>query len=198
MGGPLLVVLSGPSGVGKDAVLGVLRARGLPWRFVVTATTRPRRPGEVDGRDYIFLSRDEFLRRLGRGGFLEHAQVYGHLYGVPRDQVEEALSRGQDVLVKVDVQGARHIRRLTSGAVFIFLAPPSMEELERRLRLRHTESPETLRRRLEEAEREMKELPLFDYVVVNHSGRLEETARCVEAIVWAERCRYPPRRTVLR
>ena len=190
---PLLVVLSGPSGAGKDALLAHLKALGRPYHFTVTCTTRPPRSGERDGVDYIFLSEEEFGRRLAAGAFLERARVYGYLYGVPRDQVREALGRGKDVLIKADVQGAATIKRLIPQAVFIFLVPPSLEDLEHRLRQRKTEDPAVLQTRLRIAQKEMEALHLFEYLVVNRDGRLGEAAAAVEAIIAAEKCRIPPR-----
>jgi len=190
---PVLLVLSGPSGVGKDAVLSLLRRQRRRYHFVVTATTRPRRRGERDGASYHFLSPEEFQRRLAQGELLEHAQVYGHWYGVPRQQVREALQRRQNVILKVDVQGAATLRRIVPQAVFVFLAPPSLQELEHRLRERHTEDDEMLSHRLKTASQEMDCLSLFDYVVVNETGRLRETAQRIRAIIAAEECRVPPR-----
>lgn len=186
---PLLVVLSGPSGVGKDALLACLKARGTPFHFVVTATTRPKRPNEVDGVDYIFLEHDRFLALAAADNLLEHALVYGHYYGVPKEQVQQALARGQDVLVRTDIQGASHIKEVVPQAIAVFLAPPSWAELEERLRQRGTDSPPQLELRLATAQRELAALPQFDYVVVNQSDRLEEAAARVEAIVTAEKCR---------
>ena len=139
----LLVVLSGPSGVGKDAVLSRMREGAVPYHFTVTATTRAQRPGERDGVDYIFLTSDQFDRMVEQDGFLEWAHVYGNRYGVPKDQVRKALEQGKDVLLKADVQGAATLKRLAPEAVFIFLVAPSLEELERRLRDRKTESTTT-------------------------------------------------------
>ena len=192
-GSPLLVVISGPSGVGKDAVLARMKELGLPFHYTVTMTTRPMRPGERDGVDYIFVDEATFRRLKAEGGLLEWAQVYGYLYGVPREQVRQALDRGQDVVVKVDVQGAENIRRLAPQALFIFLAPPSMEELARRLSERMTESPQALKLRLEAARREMEAARRFDYVVVNQTDRLDDTVREIEAIVGREKARHPPR-----
>jgi len=190
---PLLIVLSGPSGAGKDAVVSRLRETGRPYHFTVTATTRPMRPRERPGVDYYFHGPEEFQAMRERGEFLESACVYGHWYGVPRSQVREALGRGRDVFIKVDVQGAATIKSLAPQAVFIFLAPASLEELERRLRQRKTESAGDMERRIKTAREEMMRLPMFDYVVVNDNGQLDEAVSCIEAIVHAERCRVPPR-----
>ena len=184
---PILVILSGPSGVGKDAVLTRMREQGKPYHFTVTATTRPRRATETDGVDYTFVSVEEFHRMIQQEALLEWAEVYGHLYGVPRAQVDAALEDGQDVMVKTDVQGAATIRRLNRDGVFIFLAPPSMEELCNRLIQRMTESPGALRLRLQTAEAEMEEASKFDYVVTNHDDRIDDTVREIDEIVAKER-----------
>ncbi len=186
---PLLVVLSGPSGVGKDAVLERMRRLGSPYHFAVTATTRPMREGEREGEPYHFVPRPEFERMIANGELLEWAEVYGNLYGVPRVQVERALSEGRDVLVKVDVQGAKTIRGLVPDALLVFLAPPSMDELTRRLTSRGTEAEEAMKRRLREAEAEMEAAELFDHVVVNSRGRLNDAVRQIEALTADERNR---------
>jgi guanylate kinase len=196
--GPLLVVISGPSGVGKDALLARLHERGIAAHFTVTATTRPKR--EVRPADYTylsFLSEDEFDRLLAQDGLLEHAQVYGYRYGVPKAQVEEALARGVDVIMRLDVQGAATIKRLAPAAVSIFLAPPSMAELEARLRARGLDDTGVIRKRLDAARREMKEQTHFDYVVVNEHDRLDAAADTVLAIMTAERCRVARRPVTL-
>ena len=180
---PLLIVLSGPSGVGKDTVLARMRELGSPYHFTVTATTRPRREGERDGVDYIFISERRFVAMRDAGELLEWANVYGYFYGVPRSQVTGALREGKDVVMKIDVQGAATIRKSVPEALFIFLAPPSMDELARRLGERMTESPETLRRRLETARSEMGEAAHFDHVVPNHSGRVDDTVAEIERLV---------------
>lgn len=188
--GPLLVVVSGPSGVGKDTVLSRMKERGLPFHFTATATTRPRR--EVKPADHQllrFLSEEAFDRLLAEDGLLEHAQVYDYRYGVPKAPVREALERGQDVVVRVDPQGAAAIKTLAPGAVLIFLAPPSSEGLEERLRGRARDDPKTIQRRLETASWEMAQLPRFDYVVVNERDRLDDAVDQVLAIMTAERCR---------
>ena len=194
---PLMMVVSGPSGVGKDAVLTRLRERQYPVHIVVTATTRAMRPTERDGADYIFLDEATFERKVADDGFLEWAMVYGNRYGVPKDQVSDALASGKDVIIKSDVQGAETMKRLNPEAVFVFVAPPSMEELERRLRDRKSEATGDLERRLETARQELERLPMFDYVVVNENGAIDEAAEALEAIMRAERWRYPRRRLAL-
>ena len=192
-----MMVVSGPSGVGKDAVLTRLRERQYPVHIVVTATTRAMRPTERDGADYVFLDEATFERKVADDGFLEWAMVYGNRYGVPKDQVSDALASGKDVIIKSDVQGAETMKRLNPEAVFVFVAPPSMEELERRLRDRRSEATGDLERRLETARQEMERLPMFDYVVVNENGAIDEAAEALEAIMRAERWRYPRRRLAL-
>ena len=190
---PLLVVLSGPSGVGKDAALDELRKLDRPWHFVVTATTRPQRPAERDGVDYIFLSDDEFAHMKDSGEFLECAQVYSRWYGVPRSQVTVGFDAGKDVILKVDVQGAETVRRLVPEAVFIFMVPDSLDELRDRLSLRMTESSPEMELRLNTAKEEMAMVEIFDYRVVNQDGALERAIADIDAIIAAEKCRVTPR-----
>jgi guanylate kinase len=194
---PLLVVLTGPSGVGKDATLVRMRELNMPFHYVVTVTTRERRPGEIDGVHYFFKTREEYTQMLERGELLEHAEVYGNYYGIPRSQVIEPLRSGKDVIMKPDVQGAATVRKLEPEAVFIFLAPPSMEELAARLYSRKTEDPQELARRLELARAEMQALGDFDYVVVNHQYRLDDTVKAIGTILKAEKRRVHPRRVRL-
>ena len=186
---PLLLVLSGPSGVGKDALLARLKSRGHPLHIVVTATTRPRRPRESEGVDYHFLTEAEFERLKEQGGLLEHAVVYGYHYGVPKAPVQEALAQGQDVIIRADVQGSATIKGLLPPAVLVFLAPASWQELQERLRRRRTEGEDELNRRLAIAREELEKLPLFDYLVVNREDHLDRAVAAVEAIMAAERCR---------
>ena len=189
----LLIVLSGPSGVGKDALLKRMKEQKYPFHYVVTVTSRPRREGERAGVDYHFISQREFQQMIDNGEFLEWANVYGNYYGVPRKEISQALTKGKDVIVKVDVQGAATIKRILPQAVFIFLRPPSMEELERRLRQRHSESAKDLALRLQKAEEEMESLPLFDHVLTSYQGRLDEVISQIQAIVTAEKRRVKPR-----
>lgn len=194
---PLLVLISGPSGVGKDAVLKRMQELGYPFHFVITATTRPRRPGEVDGVDYFFLSEAEFQAMLESGELLEHALVYGEHKGVPKAQVRQALASGQDVLMRVDVQGAATVRRLVPEVITIFLTAASEEELIGRLKRRRTEAVEKLEQRIALARAEMACIPEFDYVVVNREGQLDETVRQIVAIMSAEKCRLRRREVTL-
>lgn len=183
----LLVILSGPSGVGKDSVFDRMQALGRPYFFAITATTRARRPGEINGKDYMFLSPLEFDRMLNSGGFLEWAQVYGNRYGVPKTPIDNALKGGQTAIIKTDVQGASTIRKLISRAIFIFLAPSSMEELEKRLKRRMTDSQIDVSLRLKTARAEMGHQAMFDHIVINGDGELNHTVSEIEAIITLER-----------
>lgn len=185
----LFVVLSGSSGVGKDAVLNRMKELRFPGHYVVTVTTRPRRPGESHGVDYYFTSEAEFREMVQRGELLEWAEVYGNWYGVPKQEVRQALEAGKDAIVRVDVQGAATIKKLLPGAVLIFLASSSMKEYEERLRQRKTESDADLKLRIESIEEEINSLPLFDYVVVNRQGELDSAVSEITAIVTAEKGR---------
>jgi len=170
-----------------------MEERGCPFHFVVTATDRPPRPGEVHGEDYYFLTAGEFEKMIAQGELLEHAIVYGQHKGIPRQHVREALASGKDVIMRIDVQGASTIRRLVPEAVLIFLTASSEEELEQRLRARGTDSPAQLQRRFAAAREEMKRWPEFDYVVVNRDGELHRAVDDVLAIIRAEHCRARPR-----
>ncbi|MBN1176983.1 MAG: guanylate kinase [Dehalococcoidales bacterium] len=195
--GPLLVVLSGLSGVGKDTVLSRLRQSAHPLEFIVTVTTRPQRPNERDGVHYRFVSEAAFREMIDSGKLLEYAEVYGNYYGVPSEPVKKALADEKDVVVKVDVQGAATIRKAVPEAVFIFLAAASMQELESRLRQRSTESESDLALRLETAAAEMEQLPVFDYIVVNRRGEINRAVADIDAIITAEKCRVVPRKIQL-
>ncbi|HHS96577.1 MAG TPA: guanylate kinase [Chloroflexi bacterium] len=189
---PLLIVISGPAGAGKDSLVRRMKEMGCPFHFVVTATDRPPRPGEVHGIDYFFLPTEEFLRMEQEGELLEHAIVYGQHKGIPKQQVREAMAAGKDVVMRVDVQGAATIRRIAPEAVLIFLTA-SMEELEARLRRRGTDPPEQIALRLSKAREEMAQIEMFDYVVVNREGELDRAVHQVVAIIEAEHCRVRPR-----
>jgi len=186
---PLLVVISGPSGVGKDVTLKRMQEKGYPFHFVVTSTDRPRRLGEVDGVDYLFVSSAEFERMIEKDELLEHAVVYGQHKGVSKAQVNQALESGQDVVMRLDVQGAATIRRLAPDAVLIFLTTESEEELIARLTARRTESQEAQRTRIEIARQEMRRIDEFDYIVVNRDSQLEKTVDIIMSIITAEKCR---------
>ncbi len=183
---PLLVVISGPSGVGKDSVLKRMKERGIPFHYVVTATTRPPRPGERHGVDYYFVSPAEFARMIEEDELMEWSIVYGDYKGIPKRPIMEAMARGQDVIMRIDVQGAAKVRALCPQAVLIFLTAESEEDLQRRLERRGTESPEELRLRMAMVREELKHVKDFDYIVVNREGHLDETVDTILAIVRAE------------
>jgi guanylate kinase len=195
----LLVVISGPSGVGKDTIIRELRERHPDPRrhFVVTYKTRPPRDYEVDGRDYHFVTVDDFRALEEGGAFLEVANVHGHWSGTPRDQVELALQSGRDAILKIDVQGARAVKEQVADALLIFVAPPSFETLEDRLRDRGTESPDEMERRQRDAATELARQDLYDHVVVNETGRVGETADRIHAILIEEHRSHPDRRVAL-
>ncbi|MFC1919743.1 guanylate kinase, partial [Chloroflexota bacterium] len=160
---PVLIVLSGPSGVGKDAVLKRMKEENYPLHNIITITTRPIRQEEHEGVDYYFKSPQEFQHLIEAGELLEWAQVYNHYYGVPRGQIRDSILQGQDVIVKVDIQGAATIKKLVPEAILVFLMPPSLQELEARLVHRNTEFSIDLERRIDAAQKEMKSLQIFDY-----------------------------------
>jgi len=174
-----------------------MKERGYPFHFVITTTDRAPRPGEVHGRDYFFVPTQEFKRMIETGELLEHAVVYGQYKGISKAQVREALDSGQDVIMRIDVQGAATIRRLAPEAVFIFLTCESEEALVSRLKARGTETEATLQARLAVISQEFQHLPEFDYLVVNHSNRLDETVETIAAIIRAEKCRVRQRHIAL-
>lgn len=190
---PLLIVISGPSGVGKDAALATMKKAGLPYHYILTTTTRPLRAGEKNGVDYRFISEDKFQQMAIQNQFLECAQVYGHHYGVPKREIDEALKKGLDTIVKVDVQGAATIKRIMPEAILIFLMPPSMEELAKRLTQRYSSSSADLDIRLGKAKEEMKSLPIFDYVITSYTDNLDLTVKEVNALIATEKCRNKTR-----
>ena len=184
---PLLAVITGPSGVGKDSLLSRLKALNRPYHFAVTATTRPSRPEETDGVDYFFLSDQQYDEMLAKGEFLENATVYDYRYGVPKPPIREALAAGVDVVFRTDIQGARYIKSVCPGAVTVFVLPPSWDELEWRLRSRATDTPEQLDIRLRTARDEMAAAGEFDHTVVNDD--LNACVDAIERILAAERSR---------
>ena len=194
---PLLIVLSGPSGVGKDAILAKMKESGYPLEYITTVTTRPRRPAERDNVDYHFISLERFQETVESGELLEWAEVYNNWYGVPKETIKKALDRGQDTIIKIDVQGATTIKKIIPQALFIFLIPPSVEELVTRIKQRRTESAFDLALRIRIAEEEMEQLSLFDYVVVNRPGEIDQAVSEIKAIIAAEKCRVSPRQVSL-
>jgi guanylate kinase len=190
---PLLIVISGPSGVGKDTVIQRMKKRNLPFHFVVTATTREPRQNEVDGRDYFFYSKEQFADMLKKGELLEHAVVYNDYKGIPKSQVKEALASGKDVVMRLDVQGASTIRQLCPEALLIFLSPQDEEEMINRLQERQSESPEDLKVRIATARQEMTRITIFDYVVINRELHLDETVDTIVSIITAEHHRVKQR-----
>ena len=194
---PLLIVISGPSGVGKDSVVQRLRERQIPFHFVVTATSRAPRPDEVHGKDYFFVPEAEFEAMIAAEELLEYAVVYGQYKGIPKQQVREALASNKDVMMRLDVQGAATVRNLVPDAVLIFLSAASEQELMLRLQSRHTESPEQLRRRMAIAKEEMLRMAEFDYVVINRDACLDDTVDHILAIIAAEHDRVYPRQVGL-
>ena len=190
---PLLLVLSGLSGAGKDTVLDRLEQSGFSVVHVTTVTTREPRPNERDGQHYHFISNDKFQEMRTSNELLESASVYGNWYGVPREPVRQALDDGHDVVIKVDVQGALTIKKIVPEAVFIFLAPPSVEELISRLRQRRTETEEDLDLRIKTVNEELEKLSMFDYIVLNRQGEVNQAVADIKAIFEAEKCRVKPR-----
>ena len=194
---PLLIVISGPSGVGKDSVVQGMKENGVPVHFVVTATTRPRRENEVHGKDYYFVSKEEFAHMIEAQELIEYAYVYNDYKGIPKKEVRDALASGQDVVMRLDVQGAATVRRLAPEAVLIFLTTQSEEELVNRLKGRKTENPDELSLRIATARQELKRVTEFDYVIVNSDGCLDNTIETVKAIIQAEHQRVIPRKVSL-
>jgi guanylate kinase len=186
---PLMLIISGPSGVGKDSVVQALMQDKTAFHFVVTATSRPPRPGELHGVDYIFVSEEEFERMIDEDELLEYAVVHDNYKGVPKSQIRQALASGKDVLMRVDPQGAATITQLVPQAISVFLTAESEEALSNRLHDRHTETSASFDLRLQIARDELERIDEFDYCVVNRAGKLEETVRKIRSIITAEHCR---------
>ena len=174
-----------------------MKERGLPFHFVVTATTRPQRNNEVHGRDYWFVSKEEFAHMIDKDELIEHAVVYGDYKGIPKQQVREALTTGMDVVMRIDVQGAETVRKLAPQALMIFITTESEEDLIRRLETRKTETPDSLALRIATARKELKRVEAFDYVIVNREFHLDETVDIIRAIIDAEHHRVRPRKVKL-
>ena len=184
---PLAIIISGPSGVGKDAVIQRMKQLNKPYNYIVTATSRPLRPNEVDGLDYIFLSVKEFRQKIQNSDFLEWAKVYNHYYGTPKKAIADSLSAGKDTIIKTDVQGAKSIKKLLSQGLFIFIMPPSEEELARRINMRKTETLKEIDLRLATAKREVKEAAIFDHIVVNDTDQIDKCMNTIEQIIYKEK-----------
>jgi guanylate kinase len=194
---PLLIVISGPSGAGKDTVMQRMQERGLPFHFVVTATTRPKRENEIQGQDYFFVTKDEFARMIDEDELIEHAIVYGDYKGIPKQQVREALASGKDVVMRVDVQGAESVRKMAPEALLIFITTDSEEELVHRLETRKTETADSLAIRIATARKELKRVEAVDYVIVNRDFQVDITVDAIRSIISAEHHRVNPRKVSL-
>lgn len=186
---PRIYIISGPSGVGKDAVIEQLREAFPRAQYVVTATTRPKREGEIDGVHYKFMTKDDFVAGIDADAFIENALVYENHYGVPKQPILDGLAENRDVIIKVDVKGAATLRRLIPNTISIFLAPESMEALLTRLRDRKTEDYDALMKRFKTASQELEEVVNFEYVVFNEDDQLDLAVKAIENIVNIERLR---------
>ncbi len=194
---PLLIVISGPSGIGKDAVVGLLRKTNQDTHFVVTMNSRAPRPDEIEGVDYFFVSREEFEEKIANDDLIEYARVYSDYKGIPKSQVREAFASGKDVIMRLDVQGAMTIRQLCPDAILIFLTASSRDEWINRLLERRSESPDEIEVRLRDAAKEFQMIDQFDYLVVNSDKHLEQTIADIQAIIKAEHLKTHPRKVDL-
>jgi guanylate kinase len=194
---PLLIIISGPSGVGKDSVVQRMQERGLQFYFVVTATSRTPRPDEIHGVDYFFVSEETFKQMIAENELIEHAMVYGQYKGIPKQQVRDALSSGMDVVMRLDVQGAATVKELIPEAILIFLSASSEEELVSRLLKRKSDSINQIQKRIETAKQEMKCITQFDYAVINRDCELDAAVDDIVSIIHAEHCRVGRRKVML-
>lgn len=183
----LLIVVSGPSGTGKGTVCGELLAQTPELAYSISATTRKPREGEVDGKNYYFMDKADFEKKIAEGGFLEYANVYGNYYGTPLAKIEERLRDGEDILLEIDTQGALNVMEKCPDGLFIFLVPPSIAELERRIRGRGSETEESLKKRMGSARKEIEDGKRYGYVVVNDT--VKNAVKRIMAIRTAEHCR---------
>ncbi|WP_028307420.1 guanylate kinase [Desulfitibacter alkalitolerans] len=189
----LLIVISGPSGAGKGTLCNLIKKEFPNIYYSISATTRSSRQGERHGVDYLFMSREEFLELREANGFLEWAEVYGNFYGTPRSKVEENIAEGKDVILEIDIQGALHVKKQYPEGVFIFIVPPSIRELKRRIESRGQDSPEDISKRLKSAHTELAYVSEYDYVIVN--DKIETAIAKLKSIITAEKCR-PQRRKI--
>ena len=182
----LLLVISGPSGAGKGTICKALLDKNEFW-LSVSATTRQPREGEIDGENYFFITKDDFKERIEKDDFLEYAEVYGNYYGTPKSSVLRMLDSGKDVILEIDIQGALKVKEAFKEGIFIFILPPSMEELKQRIIKRGSETPESLMTRFKAAYKEINYVSKYSYAVFNHT--VDEAVKKIEGIVIAERCR---------
>ncbi|MDE0592164.1 MAG: guanylate kinase [Dehalococcoidia bacterium] len=191
----IVVVISGPSGVGKDVMIErMIESDRIGFHFTVTATTRDSRPGEVDGLNHHFVTVDDFVNLISADDLLEWAQVYGNYYGVPKQQVRDALTDGNHVIIRVDVQGAKRLKEIIPEALMIFIMPPSLDVLKSHLEKRGVDTETEMTKRLTAASEEISQASLFDFTVTNEEGRLDDTVNQVVGIIESESQRIPPRR----
>lgn len=185
----LLIVVSGPSGAGKGTVCKALLDKKTDLWVSVSATTRNPRVGEEHGKNYYFISKEEFEKKIKADEFLEYAQVYGNYYGTPKSKIFELLEEGRDVLLEIDIQGALQVKEAYEEGVFIFILPPSMEELYNRILNRGSESPESLNTRMKSAYEEINFISKYNYAVINYNDKIDDTVSKIESIIIAEKCR---------